>query len=174
MEINRICGYHGTTTLRANEIIRKQDFVDSARDNDWLGTGVYFFAYIGHAKWWIEAERYQKRDTCILSANLEYRTEQLLDLDDPEVLSVVEDVVREAVKIANETTGIGTGVNLEKGHPSKKWNFACNTYKKICPQIGIITYTFTTPRKFEYIGYTQTQKQICVSDHSIIKDIKKI
>ena len=107
-------------------------------------------------------------------ANLEYKQEQHLDLDDPDVLGVVEEVVREAVRIANEASKTGVGVNLEAEHPSKKWNFACNTYRKICPEIGIISYTFTTPREFEYIGYTQTQKQICVSDHTIIKDIKKI
>lgn len=168
MEKRKIYGYHGTTQDKADVIVRAQTFLDSSKDNEWLGAGVYFFAYLGHAKWWVAAKRYRGTETSILKSCLEYTDEQLLDLDDPEQLKKVNEVVGEAVRIANESGLTTPSVNLKEVSESQKWNFVCNTFRSICPEIGITMYTFMTKSYFDTIGYRQTQRQICVSDHSII------
>lgn len=172
MERKKIYGYHGTTQENANRIVSEQAFQDSVKDNEWLGHGVYFFAYLGHAKWWVGAWRYRGMETSILKAALEFTDEQLLDLDDPEQFMLAEDVVKEAIRVASDSGDLQYGANLEKMEESKKWNFVCNTIRSICPEIGIIIYTFPTKPRFYVIGYQQTQRQICVSDHSIIKEVE--
>lgn len=169
MEHKKIYGYHGTTQENANKIVEEQSFQDSVKDNEWLGHGVYFFAYLGHAKWWIDARRYYGIETSIVKATLEFTDVQLLDLDDPEQFMVAEETVKEAIKIACDSGDLQYGADLEKMDKTKKWNFVCNTIRSICPEIGIIIYTFPTKPRFYTIGYEQTQRQICVSDHSIIK-----
>lgn len=174
MERKKIYGYHGTTKENADKIIVEQAFQDSVKDNEWLGHGVYFFAYLGHAKWWVRAPRYHGIETSIVKAALEFTDEQLLDLDDPEQFLLVEDVIKEATRIATESGDLCYGADLEKMDESKKWNFVCNTIRNICPEIGIIIYTFPTKPRFYVIGYQQTQRQICVSDHSIIKEVEVV
>lgn len=170
MEHKKIYGYHGTTQASANKIVAEQDFKDSVKDNEWLGQGVYFFAYIGHARWWVQANRYRGIDTSIVRATLEFIDDQLLDLDDPDQFIFAEDVIKETIRIASESGDLQYGANLDKMDEKKKWNFVCNTIRSICPEIGIIIYTFPTKQRFYCIGYQQTQRQICVSDHSIIKE----
>lgn len=173
MNTTKIYGYHGTTLSNAENILSENRFVPSNKKNEWLGTGVYFFAYLGHAKWWIEASRYKEKETCILKAGLEYSDEQLLDLDDPEVLSEVEEVIKTAIGITNKRGAYKGAVDVD-GNQHMKWNFVCNLYRQINTDIGITMYTFPTKKMFDFIGYKQTQRQICVSDPSIIKSIERV
>ena len=55
---------------------------------------------------------------------------------------------------------------------AKKWCFACNLIKSLDTRLGIITYTFPRGKKFQYSGFSSNQRQACVSDHSIISEIK--
>lgn len=169
MEYNRY-GYHGTSQDIAKNILSKQDFVDSNRDNEWLGKGVYFFAYPAHARWWVTHNRYRDVPTEVLRASLTFSDNQLLDLDDPDTLNEVNAIVEAFVRRANETPKIAVDFSAMK--PANKWNFACNLVRGLKPQIGIISYTFCSNSRRGYAGYPETQKQYCVSDHSIIGQIE--
>ena len=109
MTRNRIEGYHGTTKANAMGILSQNHFRNSTKDNEWLGTGVYFFAYAGHAKWWCSHARFANCETVILQAILEYRQEQLLDLDDPSTLAKVNLFVKTALEHADEL-GLSLGI----------------------------------------------------------------
>ena len=174
MEKTRIIGYHGTTLKNVERIMDEQRFVDSSKDNEWLGKGVYFFAYLNHAKWWVSVGRLKNIEAGILRATLEYSEEQLLDLDDPAQLERVEEAIKELIRSANDSNDDIGQVDLEGLTEKQKWNFVCNAFRQICPEIGITIYTFMANRRFETIGYQQTQRQICVSDHSIICGIERV
>lgn len=172
MNKNNMIGYHGTTRDNAEKIVSQQSFIDSDRENDWLGRGVYFFAYKLHASWWVTHRRYQGKKVEILEAELQYTDEQMLDLDDPEQLSILDDIVKYAVENANSSEG-SIGADLKT--PQEHGCFACNLIKKLNPSIGIIVYTFRDSGKrseYEYIKLSGNQRQICVSDHSIIANVK--
>lgn len=174
MEIRQIKGYHGTTRINAEKIVKEQRFVESNRNTEWLGKGVYFFAYIAHAKWWTTHGRYSKQTTAVLDADLKYMDEQILDLDDPDVLDFVNEFVADLVKAAESAGILDVGkVDLRgRCNDYKRWNFVCNAVKETIPEIGIISYTFRPNCPVGQSGYAQNQKQLCVSDHDIIREIR--
>lgn len=169
---HNIIAYHGTTETRAKLILARQHFISSCKNNEWLGTGVYFFPYQEHAARWIQAKRFKGQGTCILCANLVYTEEQLLDLDDPAQLQHLNEVVKAAVQQMN-ANGTPLSVDLSTCNIYQKYNFFCNLFKSLYPNIGIISYTFRRGGT-GFSEYPENQRQICVSCHSIIKDIRKI
>ena len=75
-------GFHGTTKDRADNIIKHNYFIASDDDEDWLGTGVYFFAdYISHARDWCTKYKCYPLWS-IIHSNIE--AEKIIDLDEPE------------------------------------------------------------------------------------------
>lgn len=172
MNKNSMVGYHGTTRENAEKIVSEQSFIDSDKENDWLGRGVYFFAYKWHASWWVTHNRYRGKKVEILEAKLQYTDEQMLDLDDPEQLRILDDIVKYAVANANSSNDpIRADLKTKQEH----WCFACNLIKKLDLSIGIMVYTFQDSGKrfeYEYSKFSGNQRQICVSDHSIITDVK--
>lgn len=169
---NTMVGYHGTTSCAAERILEEGCFKHSDRDNDWLGTGSYFFAHRIHAERWTEHSRYSGKETQVLEAVLAYTSEQLLDLDDPEVLEHVNQVVKAAIEKLNSSGEQGAVVNLNLLGKMQKWCTVCNIYRKLNTDIGITVYTFSG-RVTEVSGYRENQRQICVSDDSIVVSIQK-
>ena len=90
-------GYHGTLDIKANAIIEQNYFIPSSKDTEWLGKGVYFFAHKQHAIDWANREASKPRNigkaSCVLSVDLDYEPSDLLDLDDPEQLQMLNDFV---------------------------------------------------------------------------------
>lgn len=174
MTKNRIEGYHGTTKVNARHIISQKHFYDSTRDHEWLGTGVYFFAYAGHAKWWCSHARFSNCETVVLQAILEYHQEQLLDLDDPSILEQVNSFMTFVLENANALKLPLGSVDFSSFSKEKRWNFTCNLLRKFSPEIGIITKTFFPIRSApEPTHFPSAQRQICVSDHSIIVSVSE-
>lgn len=172
---NTLIGYHGTTEANAINILREQHFNPSSKENEWLGSGVYFFAYKYHADWWTHSKRYRTEPTCILRATLVYNDNQLLDLDNPKQLKDLNEYVKTAVECMN-SSHLGVDADISKYNMFQMFNFSCNLYKELCPEIGIIIYTFPAARSSKpgISGYTGNQRQICVSQESIIQDIQKV
>lgn len=173
MAENRVSGYHGTIQIRANAILKEKKFHPSSKDTEWLGRGIYFFPYVWHAKKWAEQESRRTHKTnrfaVVLKASLLYGNSQMCDLDDPDMLSRVNEFVAATIQKSGITVNFST---LEK---RKKWCLACNIYRKYHPEIAITSYTFIVNVKRDtYIGLRETQRQLCVSDDTIIHDIQRL
>lgn len=166
--MNYIYGYHGTTQSNAEQILKSNIFIESTKNNEWLGRGVYFFQYKYHAEWWISHHRFKGKDTQILKAKLEFENSQLLDLDDPQKLEELESVAQHMVDIANSTSDHTNA----KFTDQEKWCFACNAYRALHPEIGIIVYTFGKGKLYENSNFKGNQRQICVSHSPIITKIE--
>ena len=166
-------GYHGTTKENAEKILSEQRFYDSRKNNEWLGTGVYFFTYRKHAEWWVSTPRYNDKETRLLQAHLEYIPEQLVDLDDPTQLASLENMAKRVATRINASDKNIIADCRTVGN-AKRWCWACNLLKKLCPKIGIIIYTFPQPYINYVSGFYSNQRQICVSNHSIIKSVESV
>lgn len=166
MAQNKKTVYHGTSVIAADNIRKEQHFRVSKADDEWLGWGVYFFAYEKHAQLWIKYRGYSP--ATILTVQLEYSDEELLDLDDPAQLDAVNHEIERLSKLLEDEIVIGPGEVHENW---KRWCFNCNLYRRFHPEIGIISYTFPQSKKPGASYFSFNERQICVSKHDIITDI---
>jgi len=165
MAQNKMTVYHGTSGKAAESIRREQHFHESKKDNEWLGHGVYFFAYPLHAALWIARRKLE--EGTVLTVQLCFEDKELLDLDDPEQLDALN---REMSRLNQR---IGDKIALppaDKDTLWKRWCLGCNLYRKLHPEIGIISYTFPQ-RKVGAACFHNNERQLCVSRHEMISDI---
>lgn len=166
MAQNKQTAYHGTSVAAAANIRKEQHFRNSEKDNEWLGSGVYFFRYKGHAQRWIKNRGLEPGD--VLTVTLEYDDRELLDLDDPDQLEAVN---REMMPLINKmrlSGGIKPGKRYGKW---LHWCLVCNLYRKLHPEVGIIIYTFAQKKEPGASRFPSNERQICVSRHKIITQI---
>ena len=169
-------GYHGTTLSAAETILKTKVFHDSTKDREWLGKGVYFFAYKQDAITWAIAQTERPENggelPAVLSSRLVFCPEQLLDLDDPAALENMHTFLKKVGYIVQKH--ISADCAELTGHALwKQWCFNCELYKKLNPKIGIIVYTFHFTNDYAKEFFYRNQRQICVSDHSIITNIAR-
>lgn len=166
MAQNKQTVYHGTSFEAAANIRKEQHFRESEKDNEWLGSGIYFFRYKGHAQRWIKNRGLEPGD--VLTATLEYDDRELLDLDDPDQREAVNREMIPLIQKMRRSDGI---------MPSKRygkwvhWCLVCNLYRRLHPEIGIIIYTFPQAKKPGASWFPNNERQICVSKHEIITRI---
>lgn len=166
-------GYHATTKTNARSILSRHRFIDSNGPKEWLGKGFYFFAYLADAKKWCSTRKdLRGKETCVLKAELKYNSEQLLDLDNPDDLETLEAILNEADRI--NKSAIIPLTTLSKESWEKRICAACNLAREFYPNIGIIIYTFSNKQDTDFQNnyFQQRQRQMCVSDHSIIHNIR--
>lgn len=167
MADNNIIGYHGTSKTNAQLILRDGEFRFSNSDKEWLGKGVYFFQHSFHAKEWaVDHSGAPQNETAVLSALLSFDNNQILDLDDPAQLNLLNEFV---CKCLSKGSGYIVG-NLNTTDKWKKWCFECNLYRRFFTDIVVIAYTFH--KRINETGYCINQRQICVSDNSVISNIQ--
>lgn len=167
-------GYHTTTISDAKSILSRHIFIDSNGPKEWLGKGFYFFAYLYDAKQWrTKNKRLIGKETCILAADLMYNKEQLLDLDNPEDLETLEAVLRITAE-RNSRAKRPISIENNKASWERRICAACNLARIFYPIIGIIIYTFSNKQSTEFQDsyFVQRQRQMCVSEHSIIHNIR--
>ena len=164
----RIDGYHATEPRRADEIINSGQFRDSHRDDEWLGTGVYFFYYPKHAQEW-GRDHVRSALPQILRAELTYTDEQMLNLDDPAVFDEFEATIEAMNSYADV---LKAARSLDWREQRRRLCYSCNLIREAWPEIGIISHTFSMQMS-DITAFRRNQRQLCVSDHSIITHIEK-
>lgn len=167
-------GFHATTKTDARSILYRHIFIDSNGPDEWLGKGFYFFAYKRDAEQWrTKSSRLRGKETCILTADLLYNKEQLLDLDNPEDLETLEAVLCEVIK-SNNIAKRPISIANYRATWQERICVACNFMRLFYPKIGIIIYTFSNKQDSEFQNnyFQQRQRQMCVSNHSIIHNIR--
>lgn len=166
-------GFHATTKANAKSILFRHIFIDSNKRNEWLGRGFYFFAYFADAEQWCKTRKdLRGKETCILKADLKYNSDQLFDLDNPADLKTLEDILRKVDEI-NKEARIPLTITRNASW-EERICAACNLVKVFYPNVGIIIYTFSNKQDTEFQNkfFPQRQRQMCVSDHSIIHNIR--
>lgn len=88
-----IKGYHGTSKINADIIIKDNEFNISQGSRHWLGNGIYFFEHESLAVWWAKTKLknnnehyFYKSNDVVLEVDINVKKENYLDLSDPMVL----------------------------------------------------------------------------------------
>lgn len=80
MSIRQFLGYHGTSLMAANDIVKNGFKVNKKRDDHWLGQGIYFFNEdIEQAEKWA-SNRYKNKKSAVIEADIRIPREKVLDL----------------------------------------------------------------------------------------------
>lgn len=164
---NKICAYHGTSARAAARIRRERFFWESRQDNEWLGTGAYFFTARKDAEDWTVKMKHRLKDGTVLTVQLAYEDREMLDLDDSAQLSAFNcELEKLEQRIGKNGTTNFDGSNGRE----RQWCFACNLYRKLHPEICITSYTFH--RGLSGISqFGRNERQLCVSQQRIITEI---
>lgn len=92
-----VIAYHGTTRETASQLVDGQPFERSNSDDDWLGTGTYFWEHAPKQAWWWASGFKHKTDPAVVGAVL--RLGNCFDLCDPENVTLLrafyDDMVEE-------------------------------------------------------------------------------
>ena len=174
-----IVGYHGTLKKNAKQIVDTQKFYKSTKRTEWLGKGVYFYQYIYHAWQWaddqVRKEEHKSGDSAaVLKADICIQNDHIFDLDDPAQKKELDLFFKEVLEYSQEARAIK---REGKDFDHKRKCLACNLYCQANTTIQMITYTFRgrqSKANPHQEVYPQTEKQLCVKDTSIIKNIKEV
>jgi len=166
--------YHGTIQQKADAIV-KEGFIESSKDIEWLGTGIYFFAKREDAELWAENEAAKKKNKvtkpCLLQANIFCNDDEFLDLDIEENMVEMERTILPFLETGEEghpvINGDNSGVKLRC--------LACNFYKKL-KGIKILAYSFPKRIMVNKLGFRVClkQRQYAVSSNKNIGEVKKV
>lgn len=167
-----LVGYHGTIKTNAEKILSSGIFKESNEKDDWLGHGIYFFADVENAiKWANERANRYNEEAVVLSVNIKCDMNRYLNLDYQfnrrKVSLFFKDIINKSDK----------DISFYKRDEEKRC-IACDLYKDF---FGIYVIEFTFSRKVkkghsedkDILGFSSVpEKQICVSNHQCISNIK--
>jgi len=164
-----IIGFHATSQVNVDCIIRDGFIINTKRCNEWLGYGIYLFKYKVDAESWGQGAYYCRHNPKIIKCYVEVEKERYLDLDDPEKLNDYFKYYNEllvALSIENKV------IEFKTKEEAMCWGL--NIYKRI-ENIDVIKYTFTGNRTKKIMGYTKNklgykynEVQICISRNDVI------
>ena len=146
--------YHGTRRKSAESIIQTGHFIPSTRDNEWAGSGIYFFingytrssAKENAAKYAIKIKHLQ--DVVVLKADIDTNELRILDLtnqeDQEHFLMCFEFLFNEALKRFGD-------LGFKAIREYSPHVLECAAINSICEKMG-----YGAVIKSEYINFGQT------------------
>ena len=163
-----IVGYHGTSESSANLILQQNCFHPSETSHEWLGKGVYFFEDRNHAIGWanIRSKREHSGNAVVIAADISCNEGEIFDLDMPQNVIELENFYKQSLKFFKE--GAPQFKNVHEVRC-----FWSDYYKETHPNIKVMAYTFESTEHV-FAGFAIKQRQLCVKDHSVISNIRKV
>ncbi|MHB9949476.1 hypothetical protein CF055_10435 [Clostridium botulinum] len=132
-KIVKFTGYHGTDNSGAQSILRYKKYKASNKENEWLGTGIYFFidenekVAIENAYKW--ATNYKKfRFYSVLKTIVNTNKDKIIDFNDPDWQWVYHKYREERINYT-----INKGIKLE----TDKLKFDCEIINDVCKKFSI-------------------------------------
>ncbi|EPY2286502.1 hypothetical protein ACTQ4P_18475 [Clostridium sporogenes] len=129
----KFTGFHGTDNSGAQAILRYKKYKASNKENEWLGTGIYFFidenrkVAIENAYKW--ATNYKKiRFYSVLETIVNTNKDKIIDFNDPEWQWVYHKYREERINYT-----INKGIKLE----TDKLKFDCEIINDVCKKFSI-------------------------------------
>ena len=157
-------GYHGTDIGSCEKIILTNKFIDSVDDEEWLGSGVYFFENDKKQAIYYMSKAKKKSEYKVISCDI--KSDNLLDLLD---ISNYENFERFAVQLKDRYKKRKDGKQrvLMNG-------VILNFMHKVNPY-DVVRGVFDVPRRTvaPRTNIKPVQIQICVKNHDCISNIKE-
>lgn len=127
----------------------------STKNNEWLGTGVYFWGNKEDANWWKNCIKdVDREDTEILEVELTCEDEHYRDLDQ-------DAHFEEYTRICSELYS-RSKIDLSFSSKAQERNFCCNYYKRLL-KLKLLSYRFPVRNQFNY-GFEKKALQYCLSE----------
>ncbi|MCD2348487.1 hypothetical protein [Clostridium guangxiense] len=134
-EGKKFIGYHGTDYNGEKCIIRSRHFNLSNRDDEWLGSGIYFFidenqneAVSNALKWAINFKGF--KFYTVLQCNISIEKNRLIDFNNDETWrSLFHDYRKEVIKDIKSR-----GIKIQ----TSKHKFDCKIINEICEKFNIL------------------------------------
>lgn len=189
MNIEKMTAYHTTNKESANRIINAQCFKPSPKEKGhWLGSGVYFYVDIYFAIQWgiigviktkkIEDYNIYKEKCDIISADINFKDYEVLDLSVPEGYELFNEILKivkkkdieeyNRIKEKDDAYKIKVLERLEREYNKKIFSIFDIVYAEYENNI----YKKRRKEKSDFLGCTE--KQICVKNKNAISNINKI
>lgn len=164
--IHRITGYHGTSKNHGDQIVREQNIYPSTKKTEWLGNGIYFWAYHSDAVWWGKKESQKLQNAgygpVVLFSTLAVEEERYLDLDDS---AQYEKFCAEVDEFLRSADGLSFKSTFEARC------YLSNYYAEV-HGIDLLAYTFSK-RNYSNSYFDQlNRRQYCVKNKEIIQSIE--
>lgn len=166
-------GYHTTFKVKIEEI-KKDGFISSESEQEWLGKGIYFWAEKKDSFFWskvikdrnTKADKEKKikpDDTIIITCLIKCKNNEFIDLDKD--MNVLEEF---RIQYLDEMRRNADFVPKFKNDHERKC-FYCNEFKS-SNNIKVISYSFPYIERNE-LGFKKyyTRRQICVESMRYIK-----
>lgn len=163
-------GFHGTTKSSADNILKTNDFIFSHGDEEWLGTGVYFFEdFISHAYYWCDKYKCYPLWSILKSDII---ADKIVDLNDPETYEQFYQLAKELrTRYHKRKDGkkreIIDAVVLNVMYKTSPYDVARGIFK------GITGYDLKN-KSFERIQVYPHHIQLCVKNKKCIKSIQEV
>lgn len=132
-EIINFEAYHGTSKKASISIIESRKYIASNNDNEWLGSGVYFFidyrsdkSIENSMKWAVNFKRFGYY--AVLKNNIKVHQDKVVNLNDPEWQDIFQSYRDEKQK-DYERRGITCTMKVKQ--------FDCLTINDMCEELGI-------------------------------------
>lgn len=152
-----LTGYHGATNEKANRIEREGRFPLSHSDEEWLGTGIYFYFSIGDAYNWRSSD-------VIYHAVIKINDDEYFDLDTPEGLALVRRTVE---YLYSQQTDMKPSKHAIQKNTCAVMQMIWESY----PGVKVMAASFhPEPTKMPFLLEVRPKrKEFCVRDNSSIK-----
>lgn len=153
-----LTGYHGTTSINANNIIKEGNFKISNSDVEWLGDGIYYYFDINDAYEWRNSE-------VILHSVIKIEDKEYLDIDS----DVGKKIYNQIIEYISDMQGKSVNRSFESIQKNQ-----CAVMKMLWqtnPNIKVISASFPAVKtKLKTLLDTRpTRKEFCVRNNSYIK-----
>jgi hypothetical protein len=165
-------GYHGSTTVKCQDILKCNYFTESHKQDEWLGNGIYFFERNQwYAVWWArDCKNYNPYG--VLEASINAEETRILDLTLPEKLEELDDIAEILSEKRRRSPSYANKIITD----SMVINWLFNNIRKFDLAIGIFDDTHYQRRHIEYYRsrIRAHQIQLCVRDSNCISNIQLV
>lgn len=160
-ESTKIIGFHGTDAKSCKNILRKGgNFYISNREDEWAGTGVYFFieetgyqmqAYENAYNWSKKVKKVEPNNVRVIQANMSIDSNQIFDLRKREAKKLFHAYRNLAHKKLSESAqNENRDIKKTKGNGRV---IDCKTINKICAKLkfqAVIVQQYINFTKYDY------------------------
>lgn len=96
-----VVAFHGTRRRVADQLVAGEAFGQSENDDDWLGSGIYFWEYAPQQAWWWAERRYGVEEAAVVGSLV--RLGRCVDLLDPSNALLLEEAHRDLERVLAST-----------------------------------------------------------------------
>lgn len=157
-----LTGYHGTNKSSANNILKDRSFFISQGNEEWLGTGIYFYDNYSDALYWNkDGAKYSEK---IIHAIIKIADDEFLDIDSINGHDLYYEVIK---LIYNQCPEIVKGSVQE--NQCAVMNLIWDTNKNI----KVIAASFAKEKTIikTLIDARPKRREFCVKENCSIKDV---